>query len=103
MELNKAVLDCMQALRRRLRDELAVNIRLSQPDAIPAMLAACLNSNDLETRTLGQRLAEFSDLIPAPVRATPKGQPLADVPAPASLTGKPSGSVRIYRGQRIYV
>ncbi|MBU3056606.1 hypothetical protein [Pseudomonas indica] len=101
MELNKAVLDCMQALRRRLRDELAVDIRLSQPDAIPAMLAACLNSNDLETRTLGQRLAEFSDLIPT--RSTPKGQPLADVPAPASLAGKPSGSVRIYRGQRIYV
>ncbi|SFU01187.1 hypothetical protein [Pseudomonas marincola] len=33
MELNKAVIDCMQSLRRRLRAELAVDIRLSQPDA----------------------------------------------------------------------
>ena len=42
MELNKAVLDCMQSLRRRLREELSVDIRLSQPDAVEAMLLACL-------------------------------------------------------------
>ena len=42
MELNKAVLDCMQSLRRRLREELSVDIRLSQPDAVETMLLACL-------------------------------------------------------------
>lgn len=80
MELHKALLDCMQAWRRRLRDELALDIRLSQSDAIVAMLDGCLQSSDAETRRLGQRLAE-----------------LADQPLPT-----PSGSGRIYRGQRVY-
>lgn len=62
MELNKAVLDCMQALRRRLRDELAVDIRLSQADAIPAMLGACTESRQAETRSLGERLSELSGI-----------------------------------------
>jgi hypothetical protein len=56
MELNKALLDCMQALRRRLRDELALDIRLSQSDAVIALLGGCLQSSDEETRRLGQRL-----------------------------------------------
>ncbi|WP_417775343.1 hypothetical protein [Stutzerimonas xanthomarina] len=34
MEFNKSVLDCMQQLRRRLRDEQQLDIHLSQPDAI---------------------------------------------------------------------
>lgn len=101
MELNKAMLDCMQALRRRLRSELAMDIRLSQPDAINAMLSACLFSSDEETRQLGQRLAQFSD------KTTPAAKAAASVALPASLletvnVGKNSGSVRIYRGQRVY-
>ncbi len=102
MELNKAVLDCMQALRRRLREEQAVDIRLSQPDAINAMLSACLGSSDEQTRQLGQRLAELSD---SPYNTAP------EAPAPRMQAGHPllgtahvasSGSVRIYRGQRVY-
>lgn len=101
MELNKAMLDCMQALRRRLRSELAIDIRLSQPDAINAMLSACLFSSNEETRQLGQRLAQFSD------KTTPVAKPTASVALPPSLletahVGKSSGSVRIYRGQRVY-
>ncbi len=101
MELNKAMLDCMQALRRRLRSELAIEIRLSQPDAINAMLSACLFSSDEETRRLGQRLAQFSD------KTTPASKPATPVELPATLletahVGKTSGSVRIYRGQRVY-
>ena len=38
MELNKEVLDCMKALRRRLREEQDVDIRLSQPNAVGARL-----------------------------------------------------------------
>lgn len=60
MELNRDVLDCMKTLRRRLREEQAVDIRLSQPDVINAMLSACLISSDEETRRLGQRLAQFN-------------------------------------------
>lgn len=60
MELNKAVLDCMQSLRRRLREELSVDIRLSQPDAVEAMLLACLRSSD-QTPATCIRLAELSD------------------------------------------
>ena len=89
MELNKEVLDCMKALRRRLREEQDVDIRL-----IGAMLDGSLKSDDEETRRLGQRLAELSD---QPQRAS--ATPLAAVEIPV---GAPSGSVRIYRGQRIY-
>jgi len=91
MEFNKAVLDCMQALRRRLREEQQLDIRLSQPDAITAMLTACLGSSDETTRDLGRQLAAYSD-IPPPVVA--KSFP------PANSSGHVP-SVRIYRGQRV--
>lgn len=94
MELNKEVLDCMKALRRRLREELAVDIRLSQPDAINAMLDGSLRSSDEQTRHLGQRLAELSDQSQ---HTAPKPLPSVELP-----TAAPAGSVRIYRGQRIY-
>ena len=94
MELNKEVLDCMKALRRRLREEQAVDIRLSQVDAINAMLDGSLKSTDEETRRLGQRLAQLSD---QPQRATVT--PLAAVELQPRA---PTGSVRVYRGQRIY-
>jgi chemotaxis protein histidine kinase CheA len=103
MELNKALLDCMQALRRRLRDELAVDIRLSQHDAINTMLSACLTSSDEETRQLGQRLAQLSDnpFNRAAGAPTPAERPVTPLADPTKLTPT-SGSVRIYRGQRVY-
>jgi hypothetical protein len=67
MEFSKAIVDCMQTVRRRLRDESAVNIRLSQPDAIPAMLLACSESESEETRALGRQLSELSGVRPKPV------------------------------------
>lgn len=91
MEFNKAVLDCMQHLRRRLREEQRLDIRLSQPDAIQAMLAACLCSGDETTRDLGKQLATYSDM-PPPVVTKP--------PLPESR-GNHGPSVRIYRGQRV--
>ncbi|HLD68761.1 MAG TPA: hypothetical protein VJA19_22310 [Pseudomonas sp.] len=103
MELNKAVLDCMQALRRRLRSELAVDIRLSQPDAIEAMLVACLRSSDMETRALGQRLAQFLDGQDNLPTATPTVKATVEVVRPlAPLGSQARGSVRMYRGQRVY-
>ena len=88
MEFNKAVLDCMQTLRRRLRDEQHLQIRLSQPDAIPLMLEACLASHDELTHELGNQLAAQSGIEQAPKVA----------PAPLE---EPRHSVRIYRGQRV--
>lgn len=107
MEINKALVDCMQTLRRRLRSELGVEIRLSQPDAVAAMLAACLRSQDDTTRQLGQKLAELGGLQPgskpaasAAPQPTPPQQTTVTIPPSASAPA--GGSVRIYRGQRIY-
>lgn len=92
MELNREVLECMKNLRRRLRDELAVDIRLSQPDVVSAMLIASQSSTDPHTRDLGLRLAQLSDT------AVRQELPLAnDTPQPLAST-----SNRVYRGQRIY-
>jgi hypothetical protein len=111
MELNKAVLDCMQSLRRRLREELSVDIRLSQPDAVEAMLLACLRSSDQDTRNLGIRLAELSDFHSAatqPAAAHPprqyRGHELPErTAAPQAEEEAARGhSVRMYRGQRVY-
>ena len=102
MELNREVLDCMMSLRRRLREELTVDIRMSQPDAINSMLSACLTSTNEETRRLGQLLAQFSDrpfAEPSPAPRMQAGHPLLTedhTPRPAT------GSVRMYRGQRVY-
>ncbi|MCP8467717.1 hypothetical protein NK553_27580 [Pseudomonas sp. ZM23] len=60
MELNKAVLDCMRELRRRLREEQALEIHYQQSDAIERMLRACADSAREETRRLGERLSELS-------------------------------------------
>lgn len=87
MELNKAVIDCMRSLRRRLRDEQQLDIHLNQPDAVSAMLAGCVRSNDELTRELGRQLAAFSDQLP--------------VPAPPPSRNSGSATVRIYRGQRV--
>ena len=109
MELNKAVLDCMQSLRRRLREELSVDIRLSQPDAVEAMLLACLRSSDQDTRNLGIRLAELSDFQqasaqPAAAQASRqyRGHELPEQAAPAQDDAARGHSVRMYRGQRVY-
>ncbi|MCQ4257515.1 hypothetical protein [Stutzerimonas stutzeri] len=91
MEFNKAVLDCMQHLRSRLRDEQQLEIRLSQPDAIQAMLTACLCSGDETTRDLGKQLATYSDMPPPVVT-----KPTSDA---SHLMHQPSA--RIYRGQRV--
>ncbi|MFG0379735.1 hypothetical protein ACF8C6_02045 [Pseudomonas sp. zbq_18] len=103
MELNKAVLDCMQALRRRLREELNQDIRLSQPDAVEAMLLACLRSNEQATRELGIRLAELSDFHgaskPQPRDTFHRASP--ETP-PTIAQSQQSGSVRMYHGQRVY-
>ncbi|MNC28972.1 hypothetical protein SAMN05216201_101405 [Pseudomonas linyingensis] len=110
MELNKAVLDCMQKLRRRLREELGTDIHLSQSDVISALLAACAHSDSLQTHQLGAELARLSGTAPSEApQPDPRTQPLyrGQVPTPTTASAPPPGGeerqVRIYRGQRIYV
>jgi|GEM_PF-882818 len=93
MEFHKALLDCMQTLRRQLRTEQQLNIRFSQADAIAAMLNACHASFDEQTRDLGDQLAALSKTEQLP--ALP--------PEPVEDPEPPMRSVRIYRGQRIPV
>jgi hypothetical protein len=52
----------MQTLRRRLRQEQDVDIRLSQPDAIMQMLVACAASDNDDTREMGSKLSELTDI-----------------------------------------
>jgi len=60
IELNKAILDCMRELRRRLREEQALDIQYQQSDAIERMLGACAASLCEDTRQMGERLSELS-------------------------------------------
>jgi len=60
IEFNKAILDCMRELRRRLREEQALDIQFQQTDAVALMLRACEASAQQSTRELGQRLSELS-------------------------------------------
>ncbi|KAF1054916.1 MAG: hypothetical protein GAK43_00562 [Stenotrophomonas maltophilia] len=60
IEFNKAILDCMRDLRRRLREEQSLDIPYQQQDAIQSMLRACEASSDATTRELGLRLSELS-------------------------------------------
>lgn len=97
MELNKAMLDCMQQLKRKLRAEQNLVIRLSDADVITQMLAACLKSNDEETRQLGRQLAEYSVLWQHPNHVESASPAAAPAATPSN-----DGRVRIYRGQRVY-
>ena len=75
MELNKSLLDCMRAVRRRLREEQALDIHFQQRDAIAAMQAACARSGDATTRELGQRLGSGVALPPAEPSLLPAQAP----------------------------
>ncbi|WP_437880018.1 hypothetical protein [Pseudomonas sp. LRF_L74] len=50
----------MSTLRRRLRTDHALDIRLSQPDAIEQMLRACESSGQDDLVGLGERLSELT-------------------------------------------
>jgi len=91
MEMNKALIDCMQLLRRRIRNELGIDIHLHQADAIEALLMASHTSRDPQTHALGERLAELTDHdLPQATAALRVQDPAAD-----------QVRMRIYRGQRI--
>lgn len=71
MELTRDIIMCMQTIRRRLRAETGLDIRISQPDAVIQMLAACTASVSEESRYLGERLAQLSGIVAPPPPAPP--------------------------------
>jgi len=77
MEYNKAFIDCLGALRRRLKQEQGLEIRFNETGAIPRMLAASQQSNDPETRALAERLALMSGMAPE-VRPPASAEALPD-------------------------
>lgn len=93
MEMSKAVINCMQLLRRRVRNELGIEIHLHQPDAIAALLMASRTARDPETCALGEQLASLTEQLDPSATAAIRAQ--AGPPAEDQLR------VRIYRGQRV--
>jgi hypothetical protein len=70
VELTREILACMQHIRRQLRNELALDIRISQSDAPPRMLECCAQSTNAETCALGEHLSELSGIRRAPPALT---------------------------------
>lgn len=108
---NRGTLDCMTALRRRLKQDMGIVIRLAEPDAVERMLQISHDSALAEIRELGMRLSGM--LAP---RAAPDDAVLAQGAIAArryqpretrpdemgeESSSTPSTSVRIYRGQVI--
>lgn len=83
MEMTRDMIMCMQTIRRRLRAETGLDIRISQPDAVPRMLEVCAASVSNESRRLGERLGELTGMAPPPPPPPPPA-PVA-IPAPISI------------------
>ncbi|NVK39304.1 MAG: hypothetical protein HWE18_15360 [Gammaproteobacteria bacterium] len=106
--LTKDMIDIMQQLRKRLRSEFGVELKLSQPDIVQNILALVSKSHDQRTLLL---FADLEDMmgIELRVRTEPaeeaqtsakrvyRGQVIPDVASEsAAADNRPK---RIYRGQ----
>ena len=63
MELNREIIACMQIIRRRLRAETGLDIRISSPDAIEQMIKTCARSKSMESRRQGERLMALTHTV----------------------------------------
>ncbi len=112
-QFNRGTLDCMTALRRRLKQDTGVVIRLAEPDAVERMLQLSHDSPLADIRELGLRLAQLLAPLAEADEASPARGAIASrrydnrvtrlsEPVAATATPAPaSTSVRIYRGQII--
>ncbi|WP_022962835.1 hypothetical protein [Halopseudomonas pelagia] len=111
-QFNRSTLECMTALRRRLKQELGVIVRLSDVDAVEHMIRLSRDSRLGDIRELGLRLADMTTPTAEPELATPLGQgaiasrqrllhqaPSTDFDPPPPSRQDESAPVRIYRGQ----
>ncbi|GGC98566.1 hypothetical protein [Halopseudomonas salina] len=109
-QFNRSTLECMTILRRRLKQELGVTIRMSEEGAADAMIQLSTSSQQSDIRELGQRLLNMIRIEPEPEQPAAFGQGAiasrqrlmqginTAEAAPASRPQGPS-TVRIYRGQ----
>jgi|TARA_R110000796_G_scaffold127333_4_gene242552 hypothetical protein len=109
-QFNRNTLECMTALRRRLKQELGVVVRLSDTDAVEHMINLSRDSQLEDIRELGSRLADMTapEADPEPELQLGQGaiasrqRLLQQKPAPnydPPPRQSDSAPVRIYRGQ----
>lgn len=105
--LTKDMIDIMQQLRKRLRSEFGVEIKLSQPNVVQTILDLVKKSHDQRSQLL---FADLEDMMGIELMGRPseqeegvttkrmyRGQPIPDSPrAGDSVDHRPK---RIYRGQ----
>ena len=104
--LSKDMIDIMQQLRKRLRSEFGVELKLSQADIVQNILQYVSQSHDQRTQLLFADLEDMmgielmdrsSEVIeekPVTSKRMYRGQPIPD--EPARVASRPK---RIYRGQ----
>ena len=110
-QFNRNTLECMTALRRRLKQELGVVVRLSDTDAVEHMINLSRDSRQDDIRELGLRLANMTtpEVEPEPELQLGQGaiasrqrlmqqRSTADYDTPPTQQSE-SAPVRIYRGQ----
>lgn len=111
-QFNRNTLECMTALRRRLKQELGITVRLSDTDAVEHMIRLSKDSREGDVRELGLRLADMTTPAAEPEPELQLGQgaiasrqrllqqaPSAHVERPPAAQQGDSAPVRIYRGQ----
>ena len=104
--LSKDMIDVMQQLRKRLRSEFGVELKLSQPDIVQNILELVTKSHDQRTQLL---FADLEDMMgielsvrsepehDAPAKRMYRGQPIPDNKSHSGMTDQ--RPKRIYRGQ----
>lgn len=86
--LSKEMIDLLQQLRKRLRSEFNVDLKLSQSDIIDALLVLVEKSRDQRTQLL---FADLEDMMGLELRQVKNPQePIVT-----------SASVKMYRGQTV--
>lgn len=108
---NRATLECMTALRRRIKQDSGISISLADPDAAQKLISLSSSSQLPEVQALGKQLVEI--LAPpaaagqsdsamngaiASRRLAAQNPRQMRAPAP-TVPNATSPSVRIYRGQ----
>ncbi|EAT12755.1 hypothetical protein HF888_13250 [Bermanella marisrubri] len=112
--LSKEMIDLMQQLRKRIRSEFGVDLRLSQPDVVERLLELVNKSHDQKTLLLfadledmmgisfehpTQEKQESSDQHETIIRRVYRGQVIEERPARNESQAKSASGKRIYRGQ----
>ncbi len=90
--LSKGMIDDMQQLRKRMRSEFGVELRLSQEDILEQITALAARSKDQRTRILFDHLQ--SQMGDQPEVKAPKNEAAVEASAPKQ-------KIRVYRGCKI--